>query len=705
MSNPDAGPMLLLVSIAILLSTSIVRRVRFQPPSARSQRVSFWLAAAPALADIEVSFALVGASYALIAVTGGLDSSLYPLLYGVVAFAVTFQSRPGVWACLGAAFILELALFLPQPFGLSSVVPMLLHLGFLAGAASAHALFLRGLVARHRTRRIRQLRREVENHRQSARDYRLISAALGAESRAKRSRAHEESMLAAGGVQAISASVDYTLTLLQQFLPARTCVLLWLNERGDALSLKEVATVSAHGDDIAVEVVRGGQGVPLKGVLGAVARDLQPLLIAKLKSGQVPYSAARASGAFAGVPILEGAHLRGILCAHRSHAFGDRELALLAGATQQILRAVQSEQLLLAVERAKYEHERFYHASAMLCEALTLEEVMETAFDAARQIVDYDVAAISIYDPERRKHEVKSVRVTRERGGDGLLFASQLSGLSFRDDTGLVSMVVKNKHYLPAGGELRDATTPVYGRKIKLKGAESLVVLPLLSGDTAVGTFMLAARRKYRFGKDVREMLGVIASQVAVSIQNGMMYEKMETMATTDGLTLLTNHRTFQERFAELLDRADRHGREAAMLLCDVDHFKKVNDTYGHPVGDEVLRQVAAVLRQVVRKVDIPARYGGEEFAVVLEETNLDGAMQLAERIRKDVGALVIDSDKGTFQIAMSIGVSSFPTDGRDRASLIEHADMALYHAKETGRNRCVSYQRFMAEKALRRAS
>jgi len=229
--------------------------------------------------------------------------------------------------------------------------------------------------------------------------------------------------------------------------------------------------------------------------------------------------------------------------------------------------------------------------------------------------------------------------------------------------------------------------------------------LPLLSGDTAVGTFMLAARRRYRFGKDVREMLGVIASQVAVSVQNGMMYEKMETMATTDGLTLLTNHRTFQERFAELLDRAERHGSEAAMLLCDVDHFKKVNDTYGHPVGDEVLRQVAAVLRQVVRKVDIPARYGGEEFAVVLEQTNLEGAMQLAERIRNDVAALVIDSDKGRFQVTMSIGVSSFPVDGRDRASLIEHADMALYHAKETGRNRCVSYQRFMAEKALRRAS
>ncbi|MEM9492579.1 MAG: sensor domain-containing diguanylate cyclase, partial [Myxococcota bacterium] len=320
-----------------------------------------------------------------------------------------------------------------------------------------------------------------------------------------------------------------------------------------------------------------------------------------------------------------------------------------------------------------------------------------------RQIVGHDVAAITIHDRERHCHRVVSARVTPE--GERIISADQLAGLEFRDDTGLVSMVVKNKHYLPAGGELRDVSAPVYGRSVKLRGAESLLVLPLLSGDTAVGTFMLAAAQRQRFGKDVREMLGVIASQVAVAIQNGLMYEKMETMATTDGLTGLTNHRTFQERFAELLDRSERHSREAAILLCDVDHFKKVNDNYGHPVGDEVLRQVARVLRGAVRKVDIPARYGGEEFAVVLEECNLAGANQLAERIRADVAGLVIDSDKGTFQITMSIGIATFPIDGRTRADLIEHADHALYHAKETGRNRVVSYQRYLAERQLRRAS
>jgi two-component system cell cycle response regulator len=190
-----------------------------------------------------------------------------------------------------------------------------------------------------------------------------------------------------------------------------------------------------------------------------------------------------------------------------------------------------------------------------------------------------------------------------------------------------------------------------------------------------------------------------------VSLQNGMMYQQMETMATTDGLTGLTNHRTFQDRLVQLLDRAERTQQPASLLLCDVDHFKRVNDTYGHPVGDEVLRQVARVLQRSVRKIDIPARYGGEEFAVVLEATGTEGAMHLAERIRRDVAAMVIDSDKGQFHVTMSIGIASFPDDARERSLLIERADASLYFAKENGRNRCVSFPMMAASRRLRQAS
>src|SRR5205814_3303792 len=118
---------------------------------------------------------------------------------------------------------------------------------------------------------------------------------------------------------------------------------------------------------------------------------------------------------------------------------------------------------------------------------------------------------------------------------------------------GIASMVVKNKHFLPAGGELRDKESVLFSKKVRLTNMESLLVLPLICADEAIGSFAVAARRARAFGKDKREMLGVIANHVAVSLANAQMYGRMETMATTDGLTGLVNHRTFQERIAEML--------------------------------------------------------------------------------------------------------------------------------------------------------
>jgi diguanylate cyclase (GGDEF)-like protein len=187
-------------------------------------------------------------------------------------------------------------------------------------------------------------------------------------------------------------------------------------------------------------------------------------------------------------------------------------------------------------------------------------------------------------------------------------------------------------------------------------------------------------------------MLTVIASHVAVKLTNAQLYGRMEEMATTDGLTGLSNHRTFQERFAEMLARAERTGGKQALLLTDIDHFKKVNDTYGHPIGDVVLRGVAQVVRDCVRKVDLAARYGGEEFGIVLEGTDLAGARQLAERIRSEVQKQVFQSPKGPFGCTLSLGIAVYPDDGRDGKTIIDHADQSLYSAKHNGRNRAVAF-------------
>ena len=140
------------------------------------------------------------------------------------------------------------------------------------------------------------------------------------------------------------------------------------------------------------------------------------------------------------------------------------------------------------------------------------------------------------------------------------------------------------------------------------------------------------------------------------------------------------------------VDHAERHEFPVSLLLTDIDHFKKVNDTYGHPTGDEVLRRVAAILKASARKIDIVARYGGEEFAIVLEATDRVGARQLAERIRQEVEQQTFQSAKGPFKATLSLGVSTYPEDGREKAELIAHSDQCLYAAKHGGRNRTVCY-------------
>jgi two-component system, cell cycle response regulator len=166
------------------------------------------------------------------------------------------------------------------------------------------------------------------------------------------------------------------------------------------------------------------------------------------------------------------------------------------------------------------------------------------------------------------------------------------------------------------------------------------------------------------------------------------MYQKLKELATTDGLTGLPNHRVFQEELDKKLASAIRFQRELSIIFCDVDKFKGVNDTYGHPVGDMVLRGLAEILgRDVVRDTDLPARYGGEEFAVVCEGTGTEGAFKLAERIRKDLEKEVFQTDQGRLRVTISMGIATYPSHGQNKETLLERADTALYAAKEGGRN------------------
>jgi diguanylate cyclase (GGDEF)-like protein len=166
---------------------------------------------------------------------------------------------------------------------------------------------------------------------------------------------------------------------------------------------------------------------------------------------------------------------------------------------------------------------------------------------------------------------------------------------------------------------------------------------------------------------------------------------RLAQLAVTDGLTGLYNHRHFHERLALEVERSSRSGLPLSLLMLDVDHFKQFNDGFGHPAGDEVLRQFARVLADTRRANDVVARYGGEEFAIILVDTAKFTAAKVAERVRERIYSHdFAEAALRAGRISVSIGVATFPDDGGDAEALVRAADAALYAAKRAGRNRVV---------------
>jgi two-component system, cell cycle response regulator len=217
-----------------------------------------------------------------------------------------------------------------------------------------------------------------------------------------------------------------------------------------------------------------------------------------------------------------------------------------------------------------------------------------------------------------------------------------------------------------------------------LPNAGRLVVVPLSAENHAIG--VLVAEHSLRSGSRIEHrvvsMVERFASHGALALRNAWLLEQVRAMASTDGLTGIANRHTFDETLAREISRASRAGEDLSLVLMDIDHFKKLNDTYGHQTGDDVLRRVAATLKTTARIYDTPARYGGEEFAVILPRTAADDALMVADRLREAIGASGADP-----AVTVSAGVATFPLDAPDGATLVGAADEALYASKHGGRN------------------
>lgn len=217
------------------------------------------------------------------------------------------------------------------------------------------------------------------------------------------------------------------------------------------------------------------------------------------------------------------------------------------------------------------------------------------------------------------------------------------------------------------------------------------VIVPVLTDDSVIALLRLK-RSHAPFTADELRFLEAVVNQTALALERAKLIAFLENLSITDALTGIANRRHFEWRLSEEVERARRYKYPLSALMLDLDHFKQINDTYGHQVGDTVLQQVAQRLKHSLRRTDFLARYGGEEFVILAPQTPSERALVLAERIRQVIAKSPIPvADNLQIHITVSVGVAVFPDHAQNEIGLVRAADAALYKAKQLGRNRvCV---------------
>ena len=331
-----------------------------------------------------------------------------------------------------------------------------------------------------------------------------------------------------------------------------------------------------------------------------------------------------------------------------------------------------AQRLRHAVEEAaaaRDEAEVLLSVAEAVNSSLSLEDVIDVALARSVRLVGAPAGAFYMARPG-------DVRLTRE-AAMGLVARAH----GAERDVGAAPLRQALLGPVPSVHELRRADAPGLERG----GHPShVLIVPVRRSGQLMGAMELYLHNAPLLPTGLADLLQGIAAQAATAIRHAQLYREQEETSLTDELTRLPNRRYLGQRFLQERQRARRSRRPLGVLMLDIDHFKAINDTHGHLVGDAVLASLAVIVRSCIREADLAARYGGEEFAVIVHETPLEGAMRLAGRIRAAVEKAVFPN---RLRLTVSIGVAC--TDDPERFDdLFELADGALYQAKRAGRNR-----------------
>jgi diguanylate cyclase (GGDEF)-like protein len=334
-----------------------------------------------------------------------------------------------------------------------------------------------------------------------------------------------------------------------------------------------------------------------------------------------------------------------------------------------------SARLSGSVDALARSQREFRRAVARLGDALAgshnLPRILEVVLETALLLLDGDQAVFYEVNPSR-------TRVEARVSSGGVITGAVESG------TGLAGTVAAR------GRSLRFASaTPIDDAKPvpPEPDCHAALAVPVFGRGAIFGVVAVYGTNTGIFGHDDVETLEALVRQAETAIDNVFLHEEAQRLSITDGLTGLWNRREFDLRARQEVDRATRYQRKVALIMCDLDRFKKLNDTWGHQGGDAVLVELSERLKRSTREIDWVVRYGGEEFALVVPETDLEHAVLLAERIRLAVAETPFEFDGHKLAVTVSLGVAAYPDTGQSVRELVTAADAALYEAKRGGRN------------------
>ncbi|MFO0652775.1 MAG: sensor domain-containing diguanylate cyclase [Polyangiales bacterium] len=661
-SQRDVGSLDVALALACILAVAAKARRRHKRAQQGELPQSFSaLSSMPALA-------LTGA---LTAYEGGVHGPLAALPVLAVAVCVAMGEPRRAWVPVLYGVALEGALHLAAE-GHADALSLGLRVALVVAAGLLHHGLTRAEVARVRDHAKQMIADERKRQKEAAQSFRLQSpSAQPPQRNEKVDEARVRSSL-----EEIHASIVGLLSLAQRTMKLRTCALYWADAKGKSLRLVEAATP----DD--ADLNEGPLPIT-SGAMGAAIAMSKPVLLSNLRAdhpGLTYYRGAHDVRCFAGVPVLDQGTVRGVMVADRVDdlPFSADDQATLEAVALQARRLIDNERVFARLERAKDDMSRLFEASRALGEALTEDQVLQAVATSAKAIVEHDLLVVTSYDAKSGEQRVRHVSGEVPR---------VVEGLSFGENSGIACAAVKARHALPYRGHFDPKTQYVFTREAALSEANSVSVFPLVVRDAVLGTLTLAANRRAAFTEGTRQLLGVLAAHASVALSNAAAVRRLEELATTDPMTGHLNKRALESEFDKRLKAASRFGHTLSVIVLDIDKFKNVNDTYGHAVGDTVIKGLGAVLGRCRRETDAVGRFGGEEFVIVCEETDTEGAFLLAERIREELKRQVFQSEIGPLSVTCSLGIAEFPRDAEAREALFTRADEALYEAKHNGRN------------------